>query len=533
MCKIKIYLAFFVSLVVSSSYAQSIEDLHSMSKVERTHRSARVAAMGGAFTSLGADISSININPAGLGMYRSSEFAITPSLSVNTVKSSVYDFDGERFGNLYGDFKSRKVSTNLNNLGGVINLINNRRSGGILKALNIAYSIEQNSTVSTKRYVESPSSNISIGDYFAAQLYGYNVADISTENFANNPEIFRNMPVSHWGAVMAYNTWMVDHVTGSNPPSYVVDDQALAYTDLVNPQQDMRESVSTLYSSFAIGANIGDKLYLGVTLGVYSFSLSRYSNYQEFGVEGNVQELINLRYEQESYMSGSAFDFKVGATLVPVNGVRIGVAYHAPATTSSPVTDEYLANMATDFGVDQFDQFTPIDVLEYGFTRPASLLAGISFANKKGIISFDYERTWYNKMKVFDLSGSNYINDDISYIYRPTNSFMVGAEYRPLGPLYVRGGYAYHSSPFSSDYEPDRSYGSTNVLSLGVGFRYENIGVDIAYISSIYKTLPTLYYDGVFVDPQDPNYDVVVSAPSAVESKYSNDIVSATFIFRF
>ena len=39
---------------------------------------ARVMGMGGAFTSLGADLSSMSINPAGLGMYRRNEISLTP-----------------------------------------------------------------------------------------------------------------------------------------------------------------------------------------------------------------------------------------------------------------------------------------------------------------------------------------------------------------------------------------------------------------------------------------------------------------------
>ena len=39
---------------------------------------ARFVSMGGAFGALGADFSAIGYNPAGLGVYRSSEFTITP-----------------------------------------------------------------------------------------------------------------------------------------------------------------------------------------------------------------------------------------------------------------------------------------------------------------------------------------------------------------------------------------------------------------------------------------------------------------------
>ena len=49
--------------------------------------SARSIAMGSAFGSLGGDFSSASINPAGLGLYRSGEFAISPTLNINDSKS--------------------------------------------------------------------------------------------------------------------------------------------------------------------------------------------------------------------------------------------------------------------------------------------------------------------------------------------------------------------------------------------------------------------------------------------------------------
>ncbi|MFO7862810.1 MAG: hypothetical protein R6U85_02320, partial [Salinivirgaceae bacterium] len=47
--------------------------------------SARSQAMGGAFTALGSDLTNASLNPAGLGLYRSSEFGI--SMTGNMSKS--------------------------------------------------------------------------------------------------------------------------------------------------------------------------------------------------------------------------------------------------------------------------------------------------------------------------------------------------------------------------------------------------------------------------------------------------------------
>jgi hypothetical protein len=50
---------------------------------------ARFVAMGGAFGALGSDFSALSVNPGGIGLYRSSEFSITPSFSTTTTESQL------------------------------------------------------------------------------------------------------------------------------------------------------------------------------------------------------------------------------------------------------------------------------------------------------------------------------------------------------------------------------------------------------------------------------------------------------------
>ena len=57
-------------------------DMIELSQTQFNFGTARAMAMAGAFTSLGADLSSMSINPAGLGMFRRNEFSLTPLLSV-------------------------------------------------------------------------------------------------------------------------------------------------------------------------------------------------------------------------------------------------------------------------------------------------------------------------------------------------------------------------------------------------------------------------------------------------------------------
>jgi hypothetical protein len=51
---------------------------------------ARAGAMGNAFGALGGDFTSAGINPAGIGVYRSSELTITPISGSTRVESMYY-----------------------------------------------------------------------------------------------------------------------------------------------------------------------------------------------------------------------------------------------------------------------------------------------------------------------------------------------------------------------------------------------------------------------------------------------------------
>lgn len=61
---------------------------------EDLYGTARSMAMGGAFGALGGDLTGVNINPAGIAVYRSSEVVGTVNLSIEG--SSVGNYDAKR-----------------------------------------------------------------------------------------------------------------------------------------------------------------------------------------------------------------------------------------------------------------------------------------------------------------------------------------------------------------------------------------------------------------------------------------------------
>ena len=67
-------------------------DMAELSQTQFNFGTARAMAMAGAFTSLGADLSSMSINPAGLGMYRHSDISITPMMSFARSKTNAPEY---------------------------------------------------------------------------------------------------------------------------------------------------------------------------------------------------------------------------------------------------------------------------------------------------------------------------------------------------------------------------------------------------------------------------------------------------------
>src|SRR5450432_1505219 len=81
---------FFIGISVfifQKIYAQSDNDALRISQ-QNVLGSAREIGLSGAFGALGGDYSSATINPAGIGIYRSSQFSFTPAVSFATEKSS-------------------------------------------------------------------------------------------------------------------------------------------------------------------------------------------------------------------------------------------------------------------------------------------------------------------------------------------------------------------------------------------------------------------------------------------------------------
>ena len=153
----------------------------------------------------------------------------------------------------------------------------------------------------------------------------------------------------------------------------------------------------------------------------------------------------------------------------------------------------YLKNNSNESRNDITD--SPEGRYDYSLVTPWKFMASTAFIiGKKGIVSFDYEYTAYDKMSLSETDGleMNDINDDISSYFKAGHTFRVGGEYRITPQLSARLGYANQLSPMkvstgdelniagmAPHYTLDRG---TQYYTCGLGYRFGIFYADMAYI---------------------------------------------------
>lgn len=513
--KIKFFLITAFILSVSIAKAQSVEEIMRLSSSSGELSTSRVISMGGAFTSLGADAGSIDINPAGVGMYRSGEFNVTPGLNTTSVTTNSTGLDGSVLSN-----KVNSTKFNLANMAAIFN-IPQRDNNRALKSITIGVSYNRSANFDMQSYSESAPSQGSISDFFSSQLKGINPKDITAKE-SYQDKVYQGDMVDLWGAMMNYNNLMIDG-TIAPPYLYSINPKGLEASDYVVQTQAITRNGQADNFSFSMGTNIKDWLYLGMTLGAKVFSFDQNVFYQEWGVEGNKGDFDRLDYNRSLKMSGSAFDFKVGATIQPTTGLRIGLAYHAPKVTL--IEEEYSEYQDVKyFGESKpYQQTTPYAINDYKVVSSQKLLAGISYRlGSMGILSFDYRLNLNNSIKVKDTGGASDLTADIQNTIRNNSEYRVGLEINAYRGLFIRGGFGYIESYYDYDNKKDNKYGAIRNWSAGLGYRARVFYIDLAYQNSRMLIEPYKYYGN----------DVVV-AESTIDQKIVNNIVTMTLGFKF
>ncbi len=486
----KIFAITVFVLFTFSLYAQTADDalLFSQNFYEGT---ARSMAMGGSFGALGADFSTASTNPAGMGLFRESYYSISPEINIRDI-SSVYNSTPS---------SDNSTTINFSNLGYVSAIRLGPKSGKGWKFMQFSFGMNRLNNFNSNLNMQGPNTKNSRLDVYLENADGVNYADIANDK--NNNYSFDLNP--------AWQLYLIDTIPGY--PDWYYSPVPFGGT-YQREQLQTRGSVNEWFFSFS--ANYNNFLYLGATIGIDALHYSSTSYYSERDVADTIPYFKSWKFDQTLETKGTGLNIKIGLIIQPVKWLRVGVAYHSP-TWYFNLRDTWYTTTFADLGwTSPASVSSPTGTYQYRLNTPMKLLAdaGILFGDR-GSLSFEYEYLNYANAK-FNSTDYNYQteNGNIKNYFRSTNNIRVGTEWR-FGMTDIRAGYAVYGSPYARNLND----GMRQSYSGGLGFHFNNLSIDLAYVYS--KMNKDYYLYGT--------KDIVVNP---VKNVYHNHSIVLSFNYR-
>lgn len=522
----RIFQILMLTAIPATAAAQSSIDALTLSDTE-LRGTSRFMSMAGAFTALGGDLSTLTQNPAGIGVYRGSDVALTLDLSFLSNKSS----------NIPGGATMNNTNFDANTIGYVGTM--NFSSNSVMSTFSWGVSYNRLKSFTRNYRGSGIPLQTSMSNYIALMSDG-----IDPENMISKSgyDPYQDSQIN-WMNILAFN--------GAITTPTIVTDNAGKVTDIYYdglfqydvPAQDGKPAIPATTGTagfnvrergyadeynIAFGGNLANVVQWGLDLGITDLTHEQWTSYDE-ALQG-----ANIRAGNEYYdvieegdcdwqidnwkkTTGTGFNLKFGLILKPVQELRIGVAVHTPTWYS--MTTSYNANL-TYGGSNrvQRDRGTNTAVYDWNLRTPWKLMFGLAgVIGGRGILSADYEYSAYDKMHTSDSYGDfDDYNDDIATYFRATNTLRLGAEFRVTPQFSLRLGYSYASSNVKSDaadnnleiYTSGTNLGytfnqSSNYVTAGLGYRTGGFYVDLAYVnrqrtSTYHCFTPFQDYDGLW-----------------------------------
>ena len=422
---------------------------------------ARFVSMGGAMSALGGDISTMNTNPAGIGIFRSSDVQTTFGLSSYNTKSNT----------LTGTFKNDDVRGDFNQIGFVYSSkIGNSTP---LRYVNFGFNYRR-----VKSFFNKQKFAGNLGDFTQTQQMAQQADGIMYDAWDN---AFENDEIG-WLSAIGYNGFVIEP-TGENEQYYGMYNQGNALLEV-----EQRGHLDEY--SFNVAFNINDRVYLGLTLGAYDLNFKKYTYYEEV-----YPDTRNEGYDLSSWnrIVGTGVDFKLGAIFRPFEDspFRFGLAMHTPtfysldyktsaelnSTVYDPVEDEVF-----DAHVSTVNELTVPGEMIRPFHFQTPWLFNVSVASTIGSqfafdAEYEYQDYGYMKFREDWYKAQTYgTRADGTWGY-------YGTEHGVPEGYYSLNGEGY-------SIQTDTDYANTmdrHTVTFGVGYRGSSFYADLAYKYDTYK----------------------------------------------
>lgn len=440
---------------------------------------ARYVGMGGAMEALGADLSTMGTNPAGIGLFRSSQVAVSGGLVSQQDETTNPVFKGQEL-----LFKGNKTNASFDQIGlvyamrtGYNNFLNfgfnyhkSRNFDQILTAGNSLDKASQNKLTAVK--------------YPYGSDYNWNGVDGLYQE--------------------ALGEWTGNKLTGMhyyNGTQFLFGQYQKGYIGEYD---------------FNVSGNINDRVFLGLTFGIHDVHYRSNSLYAELldvtSTNGTQQSLPNNSYE-DLHITGTGYDVKLGAIFRPIetSPFRIGVYVNTPVwydlhsqgTVSMPNLAQFNSNVSKldNYADYDFKVYTPWKFgvsLGHTIDKMVALGATYEYADYSHIdnrVNDGGYNSWYDDYD--DSYSDEAMNNNTKSVLKSVSTLKLGAEVKVLPQMAVRVGYNYVSPMFDKNGFRDGSIESqgsiyatstdytnwkcTNRWTFGLGYVGSKFYADMAY----------------------------------------------------
>lgn len=534
-----------VATIPALAYSQTAIDAFQLSHSD-LRGTARYMSMGGAFGALGGDISTLNNNPGGIGLYRKSEIGLTLDIEASSVKSNT---------SIMSQSSSQtKVSVpNFGYIGAA--WLGNDVMPYFTWGVSYGRVVNMN-----RRFKGQARMNGSLYNHVAQYSDGYTTNELSAEG----NDGYSSPKYIPWLSVLSYNAMAI------NPIGYTSQYQGLWQND---DAKGPSSGVSTFdvdergyVDEYAInfGGNIMNTVYWGMGFGITDIDFTQNTAYTEditnavimdpTANPGNLEiGNANTTLSNYKHIDGTGFNFKLGVIVRPINALRIGVAFHTPTyyniNQSSGADLNFNYTFFNPSGHNINYSGTPNEFRSWKFRTPWRMqVSAAGIIGKSGIISMEYEYRPYQSMSMSTEYGDEltHYNQGVKDYYKAANIIRVGAEYRVVPQVSLRAGYVYESTPTGSaitnnevavymsnpdDTGTNPSYtldNSTQYITFGLGYRYKNFSIDAAYV---YKHRTSEFHSFTPNDAYDTGGLTATPYQAKLTENYNNVVLTATLRF--
>lgn len=445
---------------------------------------ARYVGMGGAMEALGADISVINSNPAGIGLFRRSSGSVSFGLVSQDGASSF------KYGN--------KTNASFDQAGFVYSLRDGRRT-----FINFGFNYHK-----SKNF-----------DYILNAASGLNGASQHKLSYmkalANENNLDKTS--SGWRGKFSY-TSQLDNLYYNT--LMMTSSDGFFYNDASRYEFGRAETGYIGEYDFNTSVNVNDRVYLGITIGIHDVHYTGHSLYNEALVNLNNQTAGDITVNDERRITGTGYNASFGIIFRPVDAspFRIGLSVTTPTWYDLKTSNyTYLINNTKADGGGKlqgdYPNYTTGESYEFKLFTPWKF--GVSLGHTVGnylALGASYEYADYSRLDtrvndgydvdywgdVYEHSSSDEpMNRHTRETLKAVSTFKIGAEAKVMPNLAVRAGYNYVSPMFKKEGYKDGnidSYGSnyssatdytnweaTNRYTVGVGYTLGKMSFDLAY----------------------------------------------------